>query len=117
MKLLANENFPIASVHYLSEKGFDIKAIGIDNMSVSDREVMNIATSESRIILTFDRDYGELIFKHSYTPEMGVIYLRLDVFEPEEPGSVIKNLLSNPDFDTRRKLTVVSSDGIRQRSY
>jgi predicted nuclease of predicted toxin-antitoxin system len=117
MKLLANENFPLDSVKYLSDKGFDIKSIGVDNMSISDREVMTIAINEGRLILTFDRDYGELIFKYFYQPEMGVIYLRLDKYEPDEPGSIIENLLSNPDFNTSRKLTVVNNDGIRQRSY
>jgi len=117
MKLLANENFPLDSVKYLSAKGFDIKSIGIDNMGISDKEVMNIAINENRLILTFDRDYGELIFKYMYQPDMGVIYLRLDKYEPDEPGKIIESLLSNSDFNTNRKLTVLSNDGIRQRSY
>ena len=78
MKLLANENFPLASVRYLAKRDFDIKSIGIDNPCISDKEVMEIAMNEMRIILMFDRDYGELIFKHNYRPEMGVIYLRLN---------------------------------------
>ena len=117
MKLLANENFPLDSVKYLSSKGFDIKSIGIDHMGISDKEVMNIAINENRLILTFDRDYGELIFKYLYQPDMGVIFLRLDKYEPDEPGKIIEGLLSNPDFNTNRKLTVLSNDGIRQRSY
>ena len=117
MKLLANENFPLDSVKYLSAVGFDIKSIGLDNMSISDREVMNIAINESRIILTFYRDYGELIFKYKYQPDMGVIYLRLDKYEPDEPAKIIEQVLSNPKFNTYRKLTVLSNDGIRQRSY
>ncbi len=63
MKLLANENFPLRSVSYLREKGFDIKAIGVESPSIKDREVMEIAMREDRLILTFDRDYGELIFR------------------------------------------------------
>ncbi len=34
---------------------------------------MTIAINEERTILTFDRDYGELTFKHNYKPEKGVI--------------------------------------------
>ena len=117
MRLLANENFPTASVKYLSQKGFDISAIGTDNMSISDREVMTIAINEKRIILTFDRDYGELIFKHSYLPDMGVIYFRISVYEPDEPGKMTEALLNDPDFSTSRKLTVINTDGIRQRGY
>lgn len=36
MKLLANENFPYKSVSYLIEKGYDVKGIGIDNLSILD---------------------------------------------------------------------------------
>ncbi len=69
MKLLANEIFPLASVKYLIGKGFDVVAIGIDFAGYEDTEVMDLAQKEQRIILTFDRDYGELIFKHHYHPE------------------------------------------------
>ena len=72
MKLLANENFPLKSILYLRSKGFDISSIGTDNPSIQDHEVMTIAIEEDRTILTFDRDYGELIFKQNYKPQKGV---------------------------------------------
>ena len=49
MKLLANENFPLSSYHILKDKGYDIKHIGIEVPSVSDREVMEIAMNENQI--------------------------------------------------------------------
>jgi predicted nuclease of predicted toxin-antitoxin system len=88
-KLLANENFPYKSIYYLREKGFDILSIGMDNPSILDNEIMMIAINEERTILTFDRDYGELIFRFNYKPKMGVIYLRLDEYSPEEPGVIV----------------------------
>ncbi len=39
---------------------------------------MEIAEAEQRIVLIFDRDYGELIYKYNYKPRQGVIYLRLE---------------------------------------
>jgi predicted nuclease of predicted toxin-antitoxin system len=117
VKLLANENFPYASVQYLEQKGFDVLAIGITNMGVSDHQVMEIAIHEARLILTFDRDYGALIYKHGYRPAMGVLYFRLDNYQPEDPGRMVVKMLSNQNFDSRKKLTVIDKDGIRQRSY
>ncbi|MFM7766127.1 MAG: DUF5615 family PIN-like protein, partial [Sphingomonadales bacterium] len=46
----------------LKGKGYDIISIGMDNPSIKDSEVMTIAINEGRTIVTFDRDYGELIF-------------------------------------------------------
>ncbi|HVZ98109.1 MAG TPA: DUF5615 family PIN-like protein [Chitinophagaceae bacterium] len=117
MKLLANENFPLKSVIYLKNKGHDIKAIGIDNPSVEDRVVINIAIAEERTILTFDRDYGELIFKHNYKPERGVIYLRLIEYAPDEPGKIVEDLISQKEITFARALTVADTTGIRQRKY
>lgn len=82
MKLLANENFPLTSAKYLKSLGFDVISIGVDNPGISDEEVMKIAIREERTILTFDSDYGELIFKYNYQPLAAVIYLR---FLPKSP--------------------------------
>jgi predicted nuclease of predicted toxin-antitoxin system len=118
LKLLANENFPLKSISYLIEKGFDVKGIGIHSPSILDSEVMKIAIEEERIILTFDRDYGELIFKHNYKPEHGVIYLRLTEYTPTEPGEIIESILMDKDIDVKRALTVVDSTHVlRQRKY
>lgn len=117
MKLLANENFPYASIYYLRNLGYDILSIGIDNPSIKDSEIMTIAILEERTILTFDRDYGELIFRYNYKPEKGVIYLRFDEYEPHEPGILIEEIITNSQILLNRALTVVDKNGIRQRKY
>ncbi len=117
MKLLANENFPIDSYKYLKSQSFDIKAIGIDFSGITDKEVMTLAIDENRIILTFDKDYGELIFKYGYRPAEGVIFLRLETYESDEPGKIIEQMIGTPHFETQNKLTVFDGKFIRQRSY
>lgn len=116
MKILANENFPYPSIYYLKEKGFDVLSIGMDYPGIKDAEIMEIAIKEERIILTFDRDYGELIFRLNYKPEKGVIYLRLNEYTPVEPGHIIERLLRS-SYDFSSALTVVDEQGIRQRKY
>lgn len=117
MKILANENFPKTSVLFLQSIGYDIKSIGIDVAGISDYEVMKIAIAENRLIVTFDSDYGELIFKHGYKPPAGVIYLRIMEYSPEYPGEMIHDILSTTKLDFSHKLTVIDKNGIRQRSY
>jgi predicted nuclease of predicted toxin-antitoxin system len=69
---------------------------------------MEITINEERIIMTFDRDYGELIFRHNYKPEQGVIYLRLDKYQPHEPGLIIEEIIANREIHITRALTVVT---------
>ncbi len=111
MRLLANENFTLKSILYLRSRGFDISSIGTDNPSIQDRIVMTIAIIEQRTILTFDRDYGELIFKCNYKPEKGVISLRLDEYEADEPGKIIEELINRNEFSFDNALTVFDKNG------
>lgn len=117
MKLLANENFPKASVLALRNIGYDILSIGEENSSIEDHEVVSIAIAEERLILTFDRDYGELVFKKGLKPPKGIIYLRIDQFAPDEPAEIIYNLIQAEKFTFDRYLTVINRNFVRQRSY
>lgn len=117
MKLLANENFPRASVVYLRNAGYDISAIGDNHLGISDKYVMELAMAEDRTIITFDRDYGELIYKHGYRPQAGVIYLRLDEFTPLQPAEIIEYLIRTVKIQTVSTFTVYDGDTLRQRKY
>ncbi len=117
MKLLANENFPLSSVNILKESGFDIKAIGVECSGVFDEEVIDFANKEERTVLTFDSDYGELIFKKGLKPKNGVIYLRWHKFKPKEPGEYLIKLFKKEDIEYTGLLTVISDKSIRQRKY
>ncbi len=61
--LLADENFPIPSVRELRAEGYDVYAVAESDSSITDEQVIEKAITEERIILTFDKDFGELIFK------------------------------------------------------
>lgn len=111
--LLADENFPLASVRFLKNKGYDIKAIGGELSSIKDESVIHIAIKENRVIITHDRDFGELVYKLGYKPK-GVIYFRWKEFKPEEPGRFLHDLFSN-QIKFEGFFTVISENHIRQR--
>lgn len=117
MKFLANENVPFSSVKDLKIKGFDIKSIGVDNPSISDNQVMKIAIDEMRTIITYDSDYGELIFKHGFKPKAGVIFIRNQPSDPLETSKIIEKLISLEHLTFEGALTVVDSNSIRQKKF
>ncbi len=97
MQLLANENFPLVSVQLLRQAGYEIASITEDSPGIEDPEVLARAVDEQRIILTFDRDYGELIYRFRLPPPKGVIYLR---FRPHKLPLHLHHIL---DFLKARK--------------
>lgn len=117
MKFVADENFPLTSSKFLREKGHDVIAIGTDFSGVADTEVIALANKHESTIITFDADYGELIFKNGLKPIKGVIFLRLLEYSAVEPGEIIHQLVSSSDFNTDHTLTVIHKGGIRQRKY
>ena len=83
--------------------------------SVSDIEVLNRAVMEDLIILTFDRDYGELLFKYRLDPTPAIVYFRNKGKVPTDAATMLLELLQNHDLVIEDMFTVISEDGIRQR--
>ena len=65
-RLLANENFPAPSVQVLRSRGYDVVAVAERGAALGDTGVLALAEAEQRWIVTFDRDYGELILNSEY---------------------------------------------------
>lgn len=116
MKFLANENFPRPNIAFLRKNNIDLVSVSEQYQGITDEQVMKIAISERRTILTHDSDYGELIFKHGYKPKEGVIYFRIYDFEPIDPGKFLLKLITQK-IDFARTLTVINENAIRQRAY
>ena len=112
--LLADENFPIASFNILNEYGYDIKHVSIGNSGITDKEVIEVAIKENRILITFDSDFGELVFKTGYKPR-GLVYFRWKEFRPSEPGLYFDNLFKTKAIIFDGYFTVIDENKIRQR--
>lgn len=114
-RLLADENIPGSSVNLLRESGWDVEWVAEERPGMGDEEVLKRARQGHRLLLTFDRDFGELLYRRRYPVPPGVIYLRFVPGSPEEPAAAIGNLLSQEDIPLPGRFTVVSRDKIRQR--
>jgi len=114
---LANENFPRPSILLLRTHGYSVKSIQEESPGISDEEVIIVASQNNLIILTFDRDYGELIFRYSLSNPPAVIYFREKGNTPLFAGTVLFNLLSKGDIQFAKTFTVIEENNIRQRFY
>jgi predicted nuclease of predicted toxin-antitoxin system len=77
MKFLLDESAEFRIAAYLQTHGHDATAIAHDYPpSLPDREVLRLALGERRILITNDRDFGELIVRNKLS-HAGVIYFRM----------------------------------------
>jgi len=92
VRWLVNENFPAPSVVVLRAAGHDVLSIAESHSGDDDTEVLALARQEGRWLVTFDRDYGELLFARNYAPPPAVILLRVTSYRPDEPAAWLEQL-------------------------
>jgi predicted nuclease of predicted toxin-antitoxin system len=120
MKFLANENFPGIAVEALRARGHDIAWIKTDAPGSNDRAVLSRAVSENRILLTFDKDFGELAFREKLPISCGVVLFRISPRSPLHVAHAAVTILeSRSDWEGhfaviqehRIRMIELSSDG------
>ena len=89
IRFLANENIPLETVKELEHKT-DIVSLSEKCPGLSDEEILKMAHGENRILITFDKDFGELIFKRRI-PTRGVVLLKI---RPKSPKYITERILS-----------------------
>jgi predicted nuclease of predicted toxin-antitoxin system len=114
MRLLADENIPRALVTALRTLGHDVTALTELQRGSADAEVARLAGAEGRIVITFDKDFGELAVRHGLGGAAGVVLLR---FVPESPEHathlVLQSLAGIGSIEGR--LVVVERERVRLR--
>jgi predicted nuclease of predicted toxin-antitoxin system len=81
MRLLLDESSDVRVAPYLRAWGHDVRIVARDYQSaISDEEVLAIAFRERRILITNDKDFGDLVFVKR-RPHHGVVLLRLGTLE------------------------------------
>jgi len=115
MKWLADENIPGAAVAFLRRRGEDVMAIAEIAPGISDEEVLERARTDRRILLSFDRDHGELIFHHGIAPPPAVVYFRLSPAGPDAVEHILAGLIALGENALAGKFAVITADGMRQR--
>lgn len=78
---------------WLSTNGYDITTIRELNPRMPDEEILALAATENRMVITMDKDFGELVY-HSGLAHAGVLLLRLEDATGAEKVSVIESILS-----------------------
>jgi len=99
MRLLANENFPLDAVTALRDNGHDVAWIREDARGSRDEQVLSRAQQEDRILVTFDKDFGELAFRSKLPSTSGIILFRITATSAQHVAKVaIQALASRTDW-------------------
>lgn len=112
---LVDESTGIKVAQFLQSKGFDTLYVGENYAGTSDEDLLVIAQKEQRILITNDKDFGELVYRRKL-PSSGVIFLRLKKDTPSNRTIYINYLLENFLHLLSKHFIVVTEGKIRVRT-
>jgi predicted nuclease of predicted toxin-antitoxin system len=112
VRLLANENVPAAAVEVLKAAGHDVFWVRREMPGSSEHDVLARAERDARVLVTFDKDFGELVFRHGLAVSSGIVLFRVVAPSAEMLARTVAAALSSR-ADWAGHFSVVEEDTIR----
>ena len=114
MKFLADEGVDAPIVFHLRRRDYDVKYIAEFAGGLPDENVLEIANGENRILITSDKDFGELVYRMKQI-HSGVILLRLAGIAPHHKAIICESAIRDHLSELMDAFTVIHSTMIRIR--
>lgn len=113
MRFVADESIDFPVIEVLRENNFNVFSIAETTPSISDDEVLAIAYQKGIVLLTQDKDFGDLIFRDHHR-HMGVVLIRLTGF-PEENALIVLEAITTHQDELIKAFTVIQERNTRIR--
>lgn len=114
MNLLADESVDRQIVERLRQEGYIVGYIAEMEPGISDDIVLELAKKEKVLLLTADKDFGELVFRLRRASS-GVVLIRLAGVSPIKKAEIVVPIIKNCFSELRESFSVITPTGIRIR--
>lgn len=112
MRFLADESCDAAVVRALRSAGHDVVEVRALSPGAEDQTVVHLALSESRVLLTEDKDFGQLFFA-SATHSPGVVLVRFPASGRKAMVQAVLALVAQVGHGLAGRFAVVEPGRIR----
>ncbi len=114
MNFLADESVDAPIVQRLRAEGHVVQYVAETARSISDDEVATWANTQALLLLTADKDFGELMFRqHRLTT--GVVLLRLYGLSPQTKAEIVARAVAQYAAEMSGAFTVITPGALRHR--
>ena len=114
MKILADESVDNGIVQRLRRDGYDVSYVAEISPGIMDEEVLILASDESTLLLTADKDFGELIFRQRYV-KRGIVLYRLAGLSSQEKAELVSLAISEHGNELLVSFSVITEKAVRIR--
>ena len=112
MKFVADENIDIEIIEDLRKIRVDIISIAEDFFGISDVDVLKVANENRALLITADKDFGELVFRRGEISE-GVILLRIFGIPQKEKVKTVLEVFKDHSSEFEGSFTVIKKNKVR----
>lgn len=114
LTVVVDENFPAPATRLLRQAGHVIVAVSEVSAGISDEAVLQLANIHNAWLVTFDLDFGELVFQRGLQAPRALILLRETRFSPTDLAGVVSTMLGQlAVYDN--KFVIWSRERVRTR--
>jgi predicted nuclease of predicted toxin-antitoxin system len=113
-RFLADENVSRLVVERLRAAGFDVASVRETTPGASDKDILDAADSDDRVLITEDRDFGELVVRQRLKVR-GVILLELDRLPSAAEAELVAEIVRIHESKLTGNLLVVEPARVRVR--
>jgi predicted nuclease of predicted toxin-antitoxin system len=110
--LLLDENVPRSTGTLLAQAGHEVAHVADTEPAASDRRVLAMARDAGRMLVTFDADFGDLIYQQGEVPPDAILFLRQHPIDSIAAASAVLLALSTP---IAGQFVVCTREGLRHR--
>ncbi|HWR58871.1 MAG TPA: DUF5615 family PIN-like protein [Thermodesulfovibrionales bacterium] len=114
MNLLADESIDEQIVNALREKGYSVGYVAEMDPGIPDDVVLDLANREGVLLLTADKDFGELVFRLRRLSS-GVVLIRLAGLSPIRKSEIVVSFIVKHFSELIESFSVITPVGIRIR--
>ena len=100
---------------WLLEQSYDVKCVRDINPKADDSAILHLAVKEGRMVITMDKDFGELVY-NSGKLHSGVLILRLEDANGDKKVMTIKKILAEYSDKLYGKFCVFQGERLRIKS-
>lgn len=109
-QIVADESVDFRIVIKLRELGLQVYSIAEETPSVTDKSVLSIAVEKKALLITEDKDFGELVFRLQF-PHHGILLIRIK--EAENKIISVATAIQNHYEEMRNKFSVIDNKKLR----
>ena len=114
MNFLVDESVDRQVVAGLRAYGHQTSYIAESQPGITDEEVLDLAEQGGLLLLTADKDFGELVFRQG-RHGAGIILIRLSGLSPETKSDIVVSAVRDHEFDLTEAIMVITPGMIRVR--